>query len=237
MLLTADDVVARFLRAREFAPPMLLQEYCAGAGVGIEMLLHHGECLAAFQHRRIKEFPYTGGISVTAIAEAVNQKLLDSSLALLRALRWEGVAMVEYKVNPDGRAVFMEVNGRYWGTISLPIAAGIDFPLYQWQLLHGERPEIPKSYSIGTKWRFTMGYLTRLYSLLGQGRHSAYARQLLRQNLGEMLGDFSLSVSDATFKLSDPMPSVVAFLTHMRYFASNTVKAVLPPRFFRQPQV
>ena len=52
--------------------------------------------------------------------------------------------MVEFKVNPnDGSAVLMEVNGRYWGTISLPIFAGMDFPWYHWQVAHGERPEIP----------------------------------------------------------------------------------------------
>ena len=32
--------------------------------------------------------------------------------------------MVEFKINPaDGSAVLMEVNGRYWGSIGLPIAA------------------------------------------------------------------------------------------------------------------
>ena len=58
-----------FPTAREFTPPMLLQEYCAGAGVGVEMLMHEGNCLGVFQHRRLKELPYTGGVSVTAIAE------------------------------------------------------------------------------------------------------------------------------------------------------------------------
>jgi len=236
ILVTPDEVAARFPCARDFAPPVLLQEYCAGVGVGIEVLLHHGECLAAFQHRRIKEFPYTGGISVTAIAEPVNQRLLESSLALLRALGWEGTAMVEYKINPDGRAIFMEVNGRYWGTLSLAVAAGMDFPLYQWKLLHGQRPEIPESYAVGTKWRFTMGYFTRLYSLLGQARYSPRARKVLKESLAEMLADFNPSVSDATFRLSDPMPSIVTFLRHLRYFVSNTMRAALPSRFLRSPQ-
>jgi predicted ATP-grasp superfamily ATP-dependent carboligase len=33
----------------------LLQEYWSGVGVGIEMLVHSGECIAVFQHRRLKE--------------------------------------------------------------------------------------------------------------------------------------------------------------------------------------
>src|SRR5262249_44329675 len=140
---------------------------------------HQGKCIAVFQHRRLKELPHTGGFSVTAVAEAVNDNLLQSSLALLDALRWHGIAMVEYKVDADGRAVLMEVNGRYWGTISLPILAGLDFPLYHWQLVHGERPAIPERYAVGTRWRWTAGYLGRLYFLLAKARSSASAREIL----------------------------------------------------------
>src|SRR5581483_5707834 len=49
--------------------PVLLQEYCAGEGVGVEMLIHQGACLATFQHRRLKEGPASGGVAVMAISE------------------------------------------------------------------------------------------------------------------------------------------------------------------------
>jgi predicted ATP-grasp superfamily ATP-dependent carboligase len=133
---TLPEVAKNFPAAREFDPPMLLQEYCRGVGVGVEILLHNGECVAVFQHRRLQELPYGGGVAVTAVAEPPDPSLVHSCLDLLRALRWNGIAMVEFKVNPaDGQAVLMEVNGRYWGTISLPVIAGIDFPLYHWKLL------------------------------------------------------------------------------------------------------
>ena len=67
-LTTADEVRATFPAGRDFAPPMLVQEYCSGSGVGVEILLHEGQCIAAFQHRRLKELPYTGGVSVSAVA-------------------------------------------------------------------------------------------------------------------------------------------------------------------------
>ena len=204
ILSTADEVAKRFPMGREFTPPMLVQEYCAGAGVGIEMLLHHGECMAVFQHRRLKELPYTGGFSVTAVAEAVNESLMQSSLALLHALHWHGVAMVEYKVDSDGRAVLMEVNGRYWGTISLPIFAGLDFPLYHWQLVHGEAPKIAESYAVGVKWRWTAGYFGRLYGLLAKARSEGSAREILRNDIRQLREDFSPSVSDAMLRSSRP---------------------------------
>jgi predicted ATP-grasp superfamily ATP-dependent carboligase len=218
-LLAADDIAARFPKGQAFDPPVLVQQYCGGAGVGVEILLHKGECVAAFQHRRLKEFPYTGGVSVTAVAERVDEALLKSSLTLLRALQWDGVAMVEYKVDSAGRAVLMEVNGRYWGTISLPISAGIDFPLYHWKLAHGEPVSAKLSYPSGIKWRWTLGYLGRMYILLRKAGQSASAREALRTTLGQLLADFSPSVRDATFRISDPLPSVVPFLRAMWYFA------------------
>jgi predicted ATP-grasp superfamily ATP-dependent carboligase len=68
--------------------PVLLQEYCRGVGVGVEILIHKGECLAKFQHRRLKEAPSTGGVSVLAIAEHPDPQLVRASMALLRALEW-----------------------------------------------------------------------------------------------------------------------------------------------------
>src|SRR5215469_5303154 len=201
---------------------MLVQEFCAGTGVGVEILLHRGECIAAFQHRRLKELPYTGGVSVTAVAEHLDEALLESSLTLLRTLQWDGVAMVEYKVDSAGRAVLMEVNGRYWGTIALPVFAGVDFPLYHWQLLHGRHVEAPKTYAEGIKWRWTVGYLDRLYILCAQACHSSIARRALGESLGNVFVDFGPSVRDATFEFSDPLASLIPFLRAMWYFASHT---------------
>jgi predicted ATP-grasp superfamily ATP-dependent carboligase len=229
---TAEEVAKKFPPGHQFTPPMLVQEYCAGDGVGVEMLLHHGQCMAMFQHRRLKEFPYTGGASVIAVAEEPNPSLTQSSLALLQALQWQGVAMVEYKIGPDGRAVLMEVNGRYWGTIALPISAGIDFPLYHWKLAHGERPEIPKTYAVGTKWRWTVGYLHRLYDLLDLGRRSTTARAVLSGDIRHLLEDFSASIPDAIMKRSDPMPSLVDFLLAIRDFASYTAARALQSQAF-----
>jgi len=233
-LATADEVATKFPAAREFTPPMLLQEYCVGAGVGVEMLMHEGNCLAVFQHRRLKEFPYTGGVSVTAVAEHPDPALVDASLALLRALRWEGVAMVEFKVNRDGgSAVLMEVNGRYWGTLSLPVSAGMDFPLYHWQVVHGERPEIPRTYPAGRRWRWTVGYQARLYSLLAAARYSVLARKEVCNSLLDIPQDFGPRVLDSTLTLRDPMPSVAVFVRAMREFVLYSLGVLLKSVFRR----
>jgi len=223
----AHEVTAKFSTVQEFTPPLLLQEYCSGAGVGVEMLMHEGECRAVFQHRRLQEYPYTGGFSVTAVAERPDPVLVEQSLALLRALEWDGPAMVEFKVNPsDGSAVLMEVNGRYWGTISLPITAGIDFPLYHWQLRHGEVPAVPSQPAAGTKWRWTRGHIHLAHDLLLASRRSKSTRKALFRSLLRLPGAFGPSGHDSLFAFSDPLPAVLELYETFRYLLADDLRAL-----------
>ena len=106
---------------------ILLQEYYRGEGHGVELLLHRGRPLAAFQHRRLHEVPITGGAS--SLRESVNldPTLYAYSTRLLAALEWTGLAMVEFKVGEDGPKL-MEINGRVWGSLPLAVKSGVDFP-------------------------------------------------------------------------------------------------------------
>ncbi|MCB1843973.1 MAG: ATP-grasp domain-containing protein [Halioglobus sp.] len=109
--------------------PVLLQEYFRGDGVGVELIAKAGEIVYAFQHRRLHEVPLTGGGSSLRISEPVNPQLLEASRLLISALQWNGVAMVEFKLDRDsGEFCLMEINGRFWGSLPLAAAAGADFP-------------------------------------------------------------------------------------------------------------
>jgi protein-tyrosine-phosphatase len=56
-------------------------------------------------------------------------ELLAASERLIAALQWNGVAMVEFKLDPLSRKFcLMEINGRFWGSLPLAVAAGADFP-------------------------------------------------------------------------------------------------------------
>jgi protein-tyrosine-phosphatase len=186
----------------------LVQEYCPGEGVGIEILMHDGVCTAMFQHRRLKEQPPSGGVAVMAVAESPDPVLAQASLRLLREMEWEGVAMVEFRRNPiDGTAALMEVNGRFWGTSALPLMAGLEFPVYQWQILHGQTPRVPPVYVVGMRWRWTAGYLIRTRRLFSPS--SQEAGQVSRWNeFIKIPQDLSPTVRDAVWSVSDPMPGL-----------------------------
>lgn len=123
---------------------LLIQQYVLGEGTGIELLANHGEIVYAFQHQRLHELPLTGGGSCYRKSIAINPVLLDASRKLISAINWHGVAMVEFKWQPDTNQYWlMEINGRFWGSLPLAQVSGADFPKMLFDLLVFK--QLPKS--------------------------------------------------------------------------------------------
>lgn len=120
---------------------LLIQQYVLGEGTGIELLANHGEIVFAFQHQRLHELPLTGGGSCYRKSVPINPVLLDASRKLISAINWHGVAMVEFKWQPDTNQYWlMEINGRFWGSLPLAYASGADFPKMLFDLLVFKKP-------------------------------------------------------------------------------------------------
>ena len=137
--------------------PLLLQERVEGPGLGVFALYHQGRCTALFSHRRVRERPPWGGVSVLSESVPLCPRATDYATRLLDALGWHGVAMVEFKQDRrDGTPKLMEINGRFWGSLQLAIDAGVDFPKL---LVDGVAGEIaqPASYRVGVRNRWFWG--------------------------------------------------------------------------------
>jgi predicted ATP-grasp superfamily ATP-dependent carboligase len=156
--------------------PLLLQQRVVGPGVGIFLLLWEGEPVAVFSHRRLREKPPSGGVSVYRESIAADPDLVARSQALLEELGWRGVAMIEYKIDSGtGTPYLMEINGRFWGSLQLAIDAGVDFPTLLLSVaLSGEHPPVP-DYQVGVRSRWWWGDVDQLVSRL---RRSAEALAL-----------------------------------------------------------
>jgi predicted ATP-grasp superfamily ATP-dependent carboligase len=151
----SSDELATRMATFEGRTAVLLQEYVAGEGQGVELLLHEGRVLAAFQHRRLREVPVSGGASSFRESVAVDPTLLGHASRILGKLRWTGLAMVEFKVCRL-KAHMMEVNGRIWGSLPLAAHSGMDFPASLADLyLSGPPPPGPPdtSYRVGVRSR------------------------------------------------------------------------------------
>jgi len=146
--------------------PFLLQEYISGQAHGIFALYNHGKLVASFAHRRLRENPPSGGVSVLCESVEKNPEAWRMARTLLEHLAWHGVAMAEFKVTADGKPYLMEVNGRFWGSLQLAIDAGVDFPWLLYQLATGASVDPANGYSIGVRSRWLLGDLARLGKVL-----------------------------------------------------------------------
>ena len=146
--------------------PSLIQERIVGPGIGTFVLFEHGALLTAFAHRRLRETPPSGGVSVLRESAALDPRLAEQAVRLLGPLGWHGVAMLEYKQDArTGVPFLMEVNARFWGSLQLALDAGVDFPHLVYQLARGERPLVGP-YRAGVKSRWLLGDLDHLLARL-----------------------------------------------------------------------
>lgn len=167
-----DALLATLRRYPRAAYPLLLQQRIVGRGVGIFLLRWGGRTLASFAHRRIREKPPTGGVSVNRESIPADPDLVARSTALLDRFRWRGVAMVEYKLDAlSGTPYLMEINGRFWGSLQLAVDAGVDFPNLLVTAALGQDVVPVTSYRVGVRVRWEWGEVDHLLARLRRRKH------------------------------------------------------------------
>jgi predicted ATP-grasp superfamily ATP-dependent carboligase len=143
--------------------PFIIQERIDGHGAGVFALYDRGRAVGFFAHRRVRERPPSGGVSVLSESVHLDPHLLELSRRLLDHVAWHGVAMVEFKVRADGVAFLIEVNPRFWGSLQLAVDAGADFPWFAYRLALGDTPATIGGYRVGVRNRWLLGDLDHLY--------------------------------------------------------------------------
>lgn len=194
----------------------MIQEFIEGEAYGVEALMYKGELKAIFMHKRLREYPVTGGASTLRISIR-DERLAKYAVKLLKEMNWRGVAMVEFKMNPyNGDVRLMEVNGRFWGSLSLALNAGVDFPYLMYKLNLEENADPCCKYKIGIMQRWLLpGDLLWLYSSIKNGK----------ENRLRCLIEFLASpyVADDIISLNDFRPTLGAIVGMLRGF-SEVVK-------------
>lgn len=211
--------VAHFNDARELEDfladwshlgPFLLQEYVPGDGVGVSVIVEDGRPLTVFAHRRLHEYPPSGGYGTFYESETPNPELVRAATSLLERLRWRGAAMVEFRHHVHtGRYALMEVNGRSWGSLPLAVSAGVDFPYLQWQLAHGLPVDVPKNYRSGLRMRNTAAEIQRFADLATSASERRLCGYRWVDPYIQIANSFRPGVRSALFSISDPLPESV----------------------------
>jgi predicted ATP-grasp superfamily ATP-dependent carboligase len=186
-----------------------IQEYIPGTGYGVSALFNQGEVRALFVHKRLMEYPLTGGASVERISTR-HVKMEEYACRLLTHLKWHGVAMVEFKLDRrTGTPVFLEINPRFWGSLNQAVCAGVDFPrlLYEMAVSGDVSPTF--NYRVGVRTRWFFGQIQALLDAVKRGQG---IQALTRFNL------FARNTYYDDFSVTDIMPFLVAPLPYLVHF-------------------
>ncbi len=203
---TKEEFLEKYPAFAAHGEEVLVQQYITGDGYGVSAVFgKNGEPLEVFCHKRIREYPASGGPSSFCESADLPQ-LAEYAIKLLRALSWEGVAMVEFKGNPTDGFYLMEINPRLWGSSALAPNSGCNIPYAIFCAARGEvKTEFKKftpSYKVGHKMRFLLQDLLTFPSYLRKSDNK------LKFMLSYFAGLLNPKISDGVLDIRDIRSSV-----------------------------
>ncbi len=102
---------------------LIIQEFVKGTGVGYSFYCKKGVIAHGYGHRRLAEFPVTGGAS-TYRTYYHNNLMHDMASTIVEHLNYTGFAMFEFKLTTGNQLYLLEVNPRIWGSINQGMTDG-----------------------------------------------------------------------------------------------------------------
>jgi protein-tyrosine-phosphatase/predicted ATP-grasp superfamily ATP-dependent carboligase len=190
--------------------PLLVQANFSGRGIGVEVVASSGKVLCAFQHERVHEPPHGGGSSYRRSVK-LDPRLEDATSRLVQALDYTGVMQAEFRVDAaSDRWILVEINGRFWGSLPLAVASGMDFPLGLYQVLVEGNLELPRTYRTGIHCRnlgLDIGWFFK--NLRADRSDPTLQTQKLWQVAAEIRHVLTLTERSDLLVLDDPKPGIM----------------------------
>jgi len=158
--------------AGETDPKPIIQEYIGGPTYLTQTISVNGKVKAAISHRKIREWPLTGGVTTRAVT-IDEPRLVDYASRMLKELNWHGEAGFEWKYSKEkDEFYFIEMNPRFEGSLAIAVEAGVNFPRMIIQMMEGEEIQEIKKFKKNLHFRYFyqldfLSYLCHPTSLLG----------------------------------------------------------------------
>lgn len=188
--------------------PPVVQTWLPGGGLGCSVLALEGRVLSSICHRRLREYPVSGGPSSCCVRED-REDLLEYARRMVEKTGYTGLAMFEFKEDAGGRPRLLEVNPRIWGTFPLTRAAGSELPLLWCALAwNAGNPsaQVPLPGPAPVRRKKMIFAASDLMSAAG------YARQGKPGQVFRALGDLlNPAVRDGVFEWGDMLPGLAYF--------------------------
>ena len=189
---SAEEYTAAMEKMRAYDPQPIVQTLIAGDGMGVCVVMDESHRpVSAICHRRLREYPISGGPSTCCIS-VFDRAKLDYAVKLLQALEFVGIAMVEFKGN-----FVLEINPRIWGSYPLTDACGSRFAENYVRAAAGEVFESPDTdYQRGRRMRFVLNDTLAMLSYLRHGEFKKFFAGIID----------IFRAKEAIFRFSDQKP-------------------------------
>lgn len=201
-----QELLHAYCDIHQIYPNPIIQELIP-AGTKYDVCLLYGQdhqYKASFIQKQLRNYPLEKGPST--VHESVDYpQLIQLAQKLLDPLKWQGVADVEFMIDPrDGKPKLLEINPRFWSSLHLSIRCGVNFPRLMFEDALGGQVFLPGMYRTGIIGRAL---------LPGDILH--YLSNPKRHKMKPSFWDFSLP--DDTISIKDPFPVIGFFASALRY--------------------
>jgi len=201
---TKQELRELYVKATEYAGPgsMLIQELLPGDGrhqFSFCTFFKNGQSIGSMVAQRRRQHPPEFGRSSTYVVTCENPLLESYGTRLLKAMNYYGLAEAEFKFDArDETFKLHDLNLRTWGYHSIGLLAGVDFPYLLYQDQVGEPVDYCRA-AVGRRWvRTVTDFPASLLDVAGK-----------RLTLKEYFRSLSRPITEAVFKVDDPLPGIV----------------------------
>ncbi|HEV3228154.1 MAG TPA: ATP-grasp domain-containing protein [Solirubrobacteraceae bacterium] len=181
----------------------LIQELVEGRlGAFTVVVDRDGDVLARVQQRAERTWPATAGCSVRARTVAIDEELATKVGALMAELGWFGLAQLQFMEPEGAEPLLIDFNGRFYGSMSLALGAGVNLPALWASLATGDRPTGRHDGRPGVRYQYLEGDLQ-------------VARAERRGGLGRDLASclrYAVGARHSILSARDPRPGLRASL-------------------------
>lgn len=161
------QVEAAAAKIEEAGGRPVLQEVVGGCLIAYCVLRDSsGTRLAQVEQVATALYPPGAGVSSRAVTEEVDDEIAAFAERLLDDVGASGVVEMQFIRDVAGTPHLIDVNPRFYGSMSLAIAAGADFPVLLARAAIGQRTQTPPA-RVGVRYQWLEGDLRRA---LAEGR-------------------------------------------------------------------
>jgi len=178
--------------------PLLVQEHVPGPLASLAVVVgRDGRLVARFQQTALRTWPVQAGRSSLAVSVAPDEALVERAVALLVGAGYWGLAQMQFLAGRR-RPSLIDVNPRFYGSLSLALACGVNLPRAWHDVATGAEPPRPGPYRLGVSYRWLEADISAAYN----GAVKLLLRRAPRPRVGAMWAP------------EDPLPStILAFAT------------------------